>query len=77
MKKRSNITVRVTPDARREKVEETAPHCFAISVKEPALGNQANDRVREIIALRYGVAAKKVRFVSGARALTKRLEVLE
>lgn len=71
------IVVKVEPGARREKVIVKSDASFEISVKEPAEGNRANDRVREILALHFGVTAKQIRFVSGARGRTKRFEVLE
>ena len=71
------VVVRVEPGARREKVTARGDADFDISVKEPAEGNRANDRVREILAIRFGVTTARIRFVSGARGRTKRFEVIE
>ena len=68
------IKVFVTPDARRESVEEKG-ETLAISVREPAQGNRANERVREIIALRLHVPLGKVRILTGHRSRGKMLSV--
>lgn len=68
------IKVFVTPDAKREQVEEKG-ETLVISVKEPALQNRANDRVREIIAVRFGASFGKVRILTGHRSRGKMLSV--
>lgn len=68
------IKVFVTPGAKREKVEEKG-ETLAISVKEPATGNRANDRVRALIALRLGVPFGKVRILTGHRSRAKMISV--
>ncbi|MFZ2500508.1 MAG: DUF167 domain-containing protein [Minisyncoccia bacterium] len=75
------IKVFVTPSAKREKVEEnpsTKPGTEAtllISVREPATGNRANDRVRAIIAGRVGAVVGKVRILTGHRSRAKIVSV--
>ena len=68
------IKVFVTPAAKREKVEEKG-ETLAISVREPALGNRANDRVREIVAKRFGKPFGKVRILTGHRSRGKMLSI--
>lgn len=68
------IKVFVTSGAKSEKVEEKG-EVLMISVREPALGNRANDRVREIIALRLGIPLGKVRILTGHRARGKMVSV--
>ena len=68
------IKVFVTPSAKRERVEEKG-ETLAIAVKEPAQGNHANRRVREIVAARRGVPFARVRILSGHRARGKMLVV--
>lgn len=76
------LKVFVTPGAKREKLEVLHPdkggekgETLAISVKEPASGNRANDRVREIIALRTGKPLGKVRILTGHRSRAKMISV--
>ena len=68
------LKVFVTPGARREKVEEKGG-VLAISVREPASGNRANNRVREIIAERQGVPYGKVRILTGHRSRAKMISI--
>ena len=68
------IKVFVTPDAKRETIEER-DEMFLISVREPALQNQANNRVREIIAQRLGKPVGKVRILTGHRSRAKMLSI--
>ena len=69
------IKVIVTPDARREKVEEKGEETLLISVKEPASGNRANQRVREIIAIRFNVSLPKVRILTGHHSRVKMISI--
>ncbi len=64
------VKVRVSAGARHEKVERTA-RGFRIDVREPAADNRANVRVRELLAIEYGVPERAVRLVSGHHAPSK------
>ena len=68
------IKVFVTPGAKRERVEEKGEELL-ISVREEAQGNRANDRVRELVALRAGVPLGKVRILTGHRSHVKMISV--
>ncbi|MFZ1075270.1 MAG: DUF167 domain-containing protein [Minisyncoccia bacterium] len=68
------IKVFVTPGAKREKVEEKG-ETLAVSVREPAAGNRANDRVRAVIAERLSVPFGKVRILTGHRSRAKMISV--
>lgn len=69
------IKVFVTPGAKRETVEEKA-EALAIAVKEPATGNRANNRVREIIADRLGKPVGKVRILTGHHSRAKMISII-
>ncbi len=76
------IKVFVTPGAKKEKVEENpstklgaAGPTLLISVKEPAMGNRANDRVRELVAMREGKPLCKVRILTGHRSRAKMISI--
>ena len=68
------IKVFVTPNAKRERVGEKG-EILAISVREPAAGNRANTRVREIIAMRVGKPLGKVRILTGHRSRAKMISI--
>ena len=69
------LNVHVTPGAKREKVQELASGALVISVKEPAERNQANNRVRELVAQHYKLPVGKVRLVAGFRSPRKIVSV--
>jgi len=68
------IKVLVTPGAKREKVEEKG-ETLLVSVREPASGNHANTRVREIVAMRVGKPLAKVRILTGHRSRAKMISI--
>ncbi|MEI6863879.1 MAG: DUF167 domain-containing protein [Candidatus Adlerbacteria bacterium] len=74
---RSSITVkaRVVADASRELVVEKEKGLM-VSVKEPAEMNRANNRVRILLAKKYGVPLKKVLLVRGHHAPSKTFSIL-
>lgn len=68
------IKVFVTPGAKKEKIEEKGD-TLLMSVREPASGNRANDRVRELIALRVGTPLGKVHILTGHRSRAKMISI--
>lgn len=70
----SYVKVLVTAGAKRESVLEKGA-ALQVAVKEPAQGNHANTRVRELVAARYGVPLAAVRIVSGHHSRSKMLSV--
>ena len=69
------VKARVTPDARKERVEKIDDTSFEISVREPRERNLANRRVAELLAREYGVGTNKVRLVSGHRSHGKVFDI--
>lgn len=74
---RMQVTVRVTPKARREKFEQAKDGHFTAAVKEKAERNEANDRVQRLIASHFNVPLTNVRFLTGVRSRKKTFEVVE
>ena len=68
------IKVFVTPDAKRERVEEKG-EMLLIDVREPASGNRANTRVRELVAMRVGKPLGSVRILTGHRSRAKMISI--
>jgi uncharacterized protein (TIGR00251 family) len=69
------VHVRVTPAAKRESFIQTDTKYFSVAVKEPALQNLANTRVREIIAEHFHVPLGKVQIITGHRSPQKTLDI--
>lgn len=68
------LKVFVTPGARRESVEEKGD-MLVITVREPAEGNRANTRVRELVALRFSASVAQVRILTGHHSRGKMISV--
>ena len=68
------LKVFVTPGAKHERVEEQG-ETLTISVREPAQRNQANTRVRAIVASRFDIPFGKVRILAGHRSRSKMLSI--
>lgn len=71
------IRVKVTPGARRERVEETKSQTLAISVREKAERGEANERVLALVARHACVPRSRVRLISGRTGRNKTIEVVE
>lgn len=69
------VKVRVTTGAKREDVRQESETHFSITVREKAERNEANARIRELIAVHFNVAVKKVRIVNGHQSPSKLLDV--
>ena len=70
------LKVFVTPGANKERVEEKG-ETLVIAVREPAMGNRANERVRELVAMRLGVSLEKVRILTGHRSRGKMISITD
>jgi uncharacterized protein YggU (UPF0235/DUF167 family) len=68
------IKVFVTPGAKKDKVEER-DGVIHIATREPASGNRANLRVRELVAERFGKPLSSVRILTGHRARGKMVSI--
>ena len=69
------VKARVTAGAKREEFSQESETHFSIAVREKAERNEANARVRELVALHFGVPAGKVRIVNGHQSPSKLIDV--
>lgn len=69
------VRVEVVPGARREEMREGKNDSFILRVKEKAEGNQANIRVRELMALHFQVPLTAVRILTGHHSRSKLLTI--
>ena len=69
------LRVEVTPGAKKESLEKGEEGKWRISVREPALQNRANTRVRELIALELSVPTSRVRILTGHHARVKMVSI--
>lgn len=71
------VRVNVKAGARRERFVELMKDSFAIEVREEAERNQANNRVRALIAQHFHAAFKEVTVVSGHKSPKKTIRVIK
>jgi len=76
MKEGVSVRVKVEAGARKEMLVQKGEHAFEIAVREKAERNEANERVRELIARRFLVNVSAVRISSGHRRKNKILSVV-
>ena len=69
------IEIKVKPGSKKEEVLPLGEGVFKVSVKERALEGRANEAVQEALAEYFKVSKSKVRFLSGLKSKTKRLEI--
>jgi uncharacterized protein YggU (UPF0235/DUF167 family) len=67
------IKVRVTVDARAERVVRKSDDLYAVSVREPAERGEANERVLELLKSMF--PGKSVKLISGHHKPGKIVEV--
>lgn len=62
-----SIRIKVQAGARKETFAQISENVFEIHVREKAERNEANERVRALIARHFKVSMKNVRILSGQR----------
>ena len=67
-----HVRVRVTPGAKKESFTQSEENnIFLAAVRAPAERNEANDRVRTLVARFFGVPLSAARMLSGHRSIQK------
>ncbi len=69
------VKVHATPGAKKEKVDKKDDITYDIFVKEPAERNLANNRIRELLCIEYGLDKGEVKMVSGHRSRSKIFDI--
>lgn len=69
------VRVAVSSSARREHFEEVGPNVFVVFVREKPERNEANERVRLLLARHFHVLTKSVHIISGRQRKKKTFEI--
>lgn len=69
------IHVKVEPGAKKDEVQQKDETSFLVSTKALAERNQANTRVRQLLATHLDVPIERVRIISGHRTRGKIIEI--
>jgi len=70
------IHITITPKAKKDSIEQIGELRYAVSVREPAENNRANERMCAVVAEHLGIARNAVRIVNGHRGRSKLLSVV-
>ena len=70
------VTVRVTPKASQQKVQEIEPDKLYVWVTAPPENNKANAAVISVVAGFYGVKPYQITMVRGQRSREKTLSII-
>lgn len=65
------VAAYVYPGCRKETVRKLDERTYELIVREPAQGNRANHRARELIAEQCGITNTDVRILTGHRSRKK------
>lgn len=71
------VRVKVKAGTRREKFIELMEDSFVVEVREEAERNQANNRMRTLIAQHFHVPLRDVTIVSGHKSPRKTIRVIK
>jgi uncharacterized protein len=69
------IAVRIKPNAKENRVEETGLHQFLVRVKAPPKENKANREMIGTLAAYFRVPKSKVSILSGLKSKQKVVEI--
>lgn len=71
------ISVRVKPNSKEIRVEETGANQFLVQVKAPPKEGKANQEVIEALAKHFGLPKGRITIVSGLKSRQKILNIDE
>ena len=70
------INVKAKPNSREEKVEKIDESNYVVSVKEPPIKGQANEAIRNALAMYFKTGSSCVKIISGYTSRNKIIEIL-
>jgi len=69
------ISIRVRPNSKESRIEETGPNQLLIKVKAPPRENRANLEVMEILSKYFQVPRSRISILSGLKSKQKMVEI--
>jgi uncharacterized protein len=70
------ITIRVKPNARKNKVKQIDAGNYVVSVTAPPVEGKANEKVIEVLAEYFGKPKRCITLVRGETGKTKIIEIM-
>ena len=71
------IHVKIHPEAGKDEVVEKSDVSYVVYVRAKAERNEANERMREVLAGHLKIAPEKLRIVTGHHSPSKIIEILD
>lgn len=70
------IKVKAFPNSKEESVNQIGDDAFEVKVREKPVRGLANARIRQLLALHFGIMENKVRLVSGFTRPNKVFDII-
>jgi hypothetical protein len=71
------IQIKVKPNSKEQKIEETGDGSFIIRLKSPPVDGKANQELITILAKKFKVAKSQIIIKSGLSSQNKLIEIIE
>ncbi|MGK7877523.1 MAG: DUF167 domain-containing protein [Xenococcaceae cyanobacterium] len=69
------IKVKVKPNSKQQKIEESAEGSLAVRLKSPPIDGKANQELIELLAKKFKVAKSQIYIKSGLSSKNKLVEI--
>lgn len=69
------ISVKITPNAKKEAIIDEGSNCFKVKVKSPAIEGKANEAMIKKMAEYFDIPKSRIKIVRGEFAKNKILEI--
>lgn len=69
------ISVKITPNAKKEGIIEEGNNCFKIKVKAPAVEGKANEAMIKMLAGYFDIPKSRIKIARGEFAKNKIVEI--
>ncbi|MDO8486547.1 MAG: DUF167 domain-containing protein [Candidatus Staskawiczbacteria bacterium] len=71
------IFIKAKPNAREEKVEKVDEQNYIVSVKEPPIKGQANNAIKNALAIYFKTGSSCIKIISGHTSRNKVVEIIK
>ncbi|MGK7914337.1 MAG: DUF167 domain-containing protein [Prochloraceae cyanobacterium] len=69
------IQVKVKPNSKQQKIEESADGSFLVRLKSPPIDGKANKELLELIAKKFHISRSQITIKSGLSSKNKLIEI--
>jgi hypothetical protein len=70
------INIKAKPNSRQEKIEKISDNDFVVAVKEKPKKGEANNAIRNALAVYFKIASSRVKIISGYSSRNKVVEII-